>query len=223
VTRLGGNVDEPVRRYLVHAIDDGAPPATRFRLAMTGRIRVGSLWLPFRAEQQLAADAFEWNARVGRGLLQVTDRYAAGTALTEGRLLGRRTLFRADDRDTVRSAAGRAALEACAFAPSTVLPQHGVSWRAESDELIVAAWEVPPERPEVRIRIDRDGAIRSVSAERWNPREHQYVACGADVHAEQRVGAFTIPRHVTVSWWYGSDRATPFFAARLRDLAPVWA
>jgi uncharacterized protein DUF6544 len=221
VTRLRGNVDEPVRRYFAHAIGDGAPPATRFRFGMTGRIRVGRLWLPFSAEQELAAEAFDWRARVGRGLLQVTDLYVAGTALTEGRLLGRRTLFRADDRDTVRSAAGRAALEACAFAPATVLPQHGVTWRAESDELIVAAWELPPERPEVRVRIDRKGAIRSVGAERWNAREHRYVACGADVHAEQRFGAFTVPLHVTVSWWYGSDRATPFFTARLRDFAPA--
>jgi hypothetical protein len=102
-----------------------------------------------------------------------------------------------------------------------VLPQLGVSWRAESDELIVATWELPPERPEVRVRIDRDGAIRSVSAERWNTEEHRYVACGADVHAEQRFRAFTVPSHVTVSWWYGSDRATPFFTARLRGFAPA--
>jgi hypothetical protein len=63
VTRLRGNVDEPVRRYFSHAIDDGAPPATRFRFGMTGRIRVGRLWLPFTAEQELAADAL--NGRPG--------------------------------------------------------------------------------------------------------------------------------------------------------------
>ena len=73
----------------------------------------------------------------------------------------------------------------------------------------------------MRVRIDRDGAIRSVSAERWHAEERRYVPCGADVHAEQRFGAFTIPSRVTVSWWYGSDRAAPFFSARLREFVPV--
>lgn len=215
------DVDEPVRRYFAHAVGEGAPAARRFRLSMTGRIRVGRVWLPFGAEQESARDAFEWRARVGKGVLQVTDRYAAGTALTEGRLLGRRPLFHADDPDTVRSAAGRAALEACVFAPATVLPEHGVSWRAESDDAIVAAWELPPERPEVRIRIAPHGAIRSASAERWHAGEQRYVPCGADVHAEQRFGAFTVASHMTVSWWYGTERAAPFFEARVRHLAPA--
>jgi len=157
-------------------------------------------------------------------VLKVTDRYADGAGVMEGRLFGRRTLFRADDEHTTRSAAARAALDACAFAPPTVLPQYGVNWRAESDELIVAGWELPPERPEVRIRIDHDGAACAVSAVRWDRKDtpdYQYIPCSGDIHAARRFGDFTVPSRVTVSWWYGTQRCAPFFRAQLRDFAPV--
>lgn len=220
-------LDEPVRRYFTHAIREGAPLAGRFRVSMAGRIRVNRLWLPFTAEQEVARGSFTWSARVGVGRmapLTVTDRYADGAGSIAGRLFGRRTLFQADDEATTRSAAGRTALDACAFAPPAVLPQHGVTWRAESPELIVATWAVPPERPEVHIRIAPDGAIRSVRAERWDRQGtpgYQYIPCGGDVLAEQRFGPFTVAGRVSVGWWYGTERFAPFFAASVRDFAPV--
>jgi hypothetical protein len=220
-------LDEPVRRYFTHAIRDGAPLAARFRFTMAGRIKVNGVWLPFAAEQESDRESFVWAARVGVGgltMLTVTDRYADGAGATEGRLFGRRTLFRADDRHTTRSAAGRTALEACVFAPPSLLPQYGVSWRAESDELIVASRDVAPEQPEVRIRIAGDGAIRSVSAERWGRAgtpDYQYIPCGGDIHAERRFGDFTVPSRMAVSWWYGTGRSAPFFKAEIRDFAPV--
>ena len=51
--------------------------------------------------------------------------------------------------------------------PGKSLPPHGVSWRAESDEHIVATVTVPPERPDVHFRIDACGGVRSVWLERW--------------------------------------------------------
>lgn len=221
--RVSG-VEGPVRRYFMRSIAEGAPLALRFRFTMTGRIRVGAVWLPFTAEQESSRDAFAWTARVGIGslpVLHVTDRYAAGAGVTEGRLFARRTVFRADDEETTRSAAGRAAIEACAFAPATVLPEHGVSWRAERDDLIVASWDLPPERPSVRIRIGDDGAIRALSSERWSSQEHRYVPCGGDVQGVKRFGAFSVPTEVTVSWWYGTERAAPFFTARIHDYEPI--
>src|SRR4029079_13060326 len=51
---------------------------------------------------------------------------------------------RADrDRNTARSAAARAALESVAFAPTTVLPQRGVAWRAESERVIIGRFDLP--------------------------------------------------------------------------------
>ena len=95
-------LDEPVRRYLWHAIGPGARRATGVRLEMSGRIRTGA-WLPFTATQECDGRSFEWRARVGTRslpLLTVVDRFADGAGSTEGRLLNRRRIFRADDADT---------------------------------------------------------------------------------------------------------------------------
>ena len=125
--KLAG-VDEPVRRYFSHAISDGAPLPNGVRMAMSGRIKVG-LWLPFTAEQTVDGRSFTWRARVGPGPLtplRVVDRYADDAGSTEGVLLGRVSLFHADDVNTTRSAATRAAIESVVFAPACVLPGGGV-------------------------------------------------------------------------------------------------
>jgi hypothetical protein len=224
---MAAGIDEPLRRYFTHAIREDGQLASRFRLTMTGQIRVMGLWLPFRAEQECGRQSFVWTARVGPGaltVLEVTDRYAEGRGVTQGRLLGRKTLFRADDQNTTRSAAGRAALEACVFAVPSILPQSGLGWRAESEELIVASWSLGQERPEVRIRLREDGAIRSVSTDRWGPdgrQGYRYIPCGGDVHADRRFGDYTVPSAITVSWWHGTERATPFFRARIDSFVPV--
>lgn len=48
-----------------------------------------------------------------------------------------------------------------------MLPGRGVAWQAETENVIVARFDLPLERPEVRARIDEHGAIRTVSALRW--------------------------------------------------------
>lgn len=223
---LVAGADEPVRRFFTHAIAEGAPLARAVRLSMHGRIKVGT-WLPFAAEQESARDAFVWRARVpGRRatVLGVTDRYAAGAGSMEGRLFGRRRVFGVADEHTTRSAAGRAALEAVAFAPVTVLPGRGVSWRAESDEVIVGGWDVPPERPEVRVRLDSDGSVRTVSALRWGPqgdKTHGYVPFGCEVHAERRSGDFAIVGRCTAGWGFETPRYAPFFRAEIDEMVAV--
>ena len=217
-------VDEPVRRYLSHAISDGAPLSSGVRMAMSGRIKVG-LWLPFTAEQTVDGRSFTWRARVGRGPLtplRVVDRYADAAGSTDGRLLGRVTLFHAEDLNTARSAATRAAIESVVFAPSSVLPGGDVAWRAESENVIVARFDLPPERPEVRVRIDERGAMRAVSALRWGnagEKTFRYIPFGGDVHAERRFGDFMVPSALSVGWWFDTPRYAPFFKAKILDIS----
>jgi hypothetical protein len=94
----------------------------------------------------------------------------------------------------------------------------GVRWRAESEEEIIATLDVPPERPELHLRIDPDGAARSGWVMRWHKGrrgERGYVPCGAHVLRERRFGAVTIPSRVAVGWWFGTTRYTPFFEAEI--------
>ena len=216
--------DEPVRRYFGHAIRDGAPLADGVRMAMSGRIKVG-LWLPFTAEQTVDSRSYTWRARVGPGPLtplRVTDRYANAAGSTEGCLLGRVTLFHAHDANTARSAATRAAIECVVFAPPSVLPGCGVSWRAETENVIVARFDLPPERPEVRVRIDEHGAIRTVSALRWGnagEKTFQYIPFGGNVHVERRFGDLVLPSILSVGWWFDTPRYAPFFRAEITTVA----
>ncbi len=221
--KLAG-VDEPVRRYFSHAISDGAPLPNGVRMAMSGRIKVG-LWLPFTAEQTVDGRSFTWRARVGPGPLtplRVVDRYADGAGSTEGVLLGRVSLFHADDVNTARSAATRAAIESVVFAPACVLPGGGVAWRAESEHVIVARFDLPPERPEVRVRIDERGSIRAVRALRWGnagEKTFQYIPFGGEVHAERRFGDFVVPSTLSVGWWFDTARYAAFFKANILDVS----
>jgi hypothetical protein len=214
-------VDEPVRRYLDHALPGGAGHAGS-RLTMAGRIKAG-VWLPFSAVEECDGRSFAWRARVRFVPLQVVDRFADAAGRTEGRLFGRRRLFGADGPDTTRSAAGRAALEAI-WAPASLLPERGVRWRADSDQEIVATFDVPPEQPELHLRIDPHGALRNVSAQRWSDvggDRFRYVPCGCEVHSERRFGDLVVPSEVTVGWWFGTPRWAPFFDASIESLEPV--
>ncbi len=225
--RLVAGLDEPVQRFFTHTIREGAALGRPTRLRMTGTVKVGT-WLPFTADWDGDGRSFRWHARVGtRRLapLEVVDRYADGAGAMKGRLLGRLRLFDAHDADVTRSAAVRAALEASCWAPACLLPQHGVTWRAESDDLIVATWDVPPERPAVRLRIDADGALRRGSALRWGKpggmTEHGYVPMGSEVHAQRRFGDLVVPSRITAGWFFDTPRYAPFFRAEVIDLTTV--
>lgn len=219
------DLDEPVRRYFTHALLPGAPLARGMRLWMAGRIKVRR-WLAFRALWEGDGRSLTWKAAAGpggRGLLRVVDRFADGAGSMDVRLLGRIPLVHATGEDIDRSAAGRTAVEAT-WAPAGLLPERGVSWRAEADDLIVATWELPPERPEVRIRIAADGAMRSSCVMRWDSGDHGrrgYIPCGGDAHAERRFGDIVIPSRLTAGWWYGTPRYEPFFDVEIHAAEPI--
>ena len=227
MTELGhilSAADEPVRRFFVHALTNGASGAERAHLAMRGAVKAG-MWLPFTASEDIDVRSFSWTARVGIGrltVLRVTDRFADGDGSTDGRLLGRLRVLHATGPDTSRSAAGRVALELVAFAPQLVLPRNGITWSAVADDHIAVTLDVPPEPTVVHVRVDDRGAMRSVSALRWgNPDggAFDYVPCGCEVHDERRFGAVVIPARFSVGWWFGTQRYSPFFRAEITAYA----
>ena len=135
------------------------------------------------------------------------------------------TLFHAEDVNTARSAATRAAIESVVFAPPSVLPGRGVTWRADTDDIILARFALPPERPEVRLRVDEHGAIRTVSALRWGnagEKTFQYIPFGGDVQAERRFGDLVLPSTLSVGWWFDTPRYAPFFRAEINAVTPAF-
>jgi hypothetical protein len=218
-------LDEPVRRYLTHAVSDGAVVPVGVRLTMAGRINVGR-WLSFTAEQEFRGHAFRWSARAGLRHLKpvdVVDSYGDGAGSTEGRLFGRLRFLQANDENTAHAAAGRAAVETI-WVPGALLPGPGVFWRAESDEVIVVRLNIPPEHPDVTIRIGATGVVRSVSLLRWGnagQKHFSYIPFGGDIHAERRFGDLILPSEVSVGWWWGTPRYEPSFEATILDAEPL--
>jgi hypothetical protein len=215
-------LDEPVRRYLTHAIPPGAPLARPVQLQMEGRIRVRR-WRRFSATESCDGRSYRWDARLRVGpvtVLEVVDTFGAGEGCTDGLLFGHMKLFHAGDEHTTRSSAGRAALETI-WCPTALVPERGVAWRADGDDRIVATFDVPPESVELTIEIAADGAVRSASLPRWSNvgrDDYGYVPCGATVHAEHGFAGLTVPSELTVAWWFGTPRALPYFRARVSDL-----
>jgi hypothetical protein len=216
------DLDEPVRRYLRHALAPGTPLRRGVHLEMGGHIKVGA-WLRFRSVWEGDGRSFSWRATAGPGplpLLRVHDQFSAGRGFMDIRLrsglrrLPALKLLHAQGDDVARSGAGRAALEAL-WVPMALLPDRGVGWRADSHDLIVASREVPPERPEVHIRIGPDGLVRSYSALRWRGGKQGYVPFGVDVLAETRFGPLTIPGRLTAGWGHGTADWSPFFRAEV--------
>jgi hypothetical protein len=147
----------------------------------------------------------------------------AGSGSTDGRIFGRLSFLHADDENTARAGAARGAVESI-WVPASLMPDRGVTWRAETPNLIVANFDVPPERPEVRLTIDNAGAVRSVSVMRWgnvDQDDYGYIPFGGIVSADRRFGDFVLPSQVRVGWWFGTRRFAPFFEAEILDAAPV--
>jgi len=218
-------LDEPVRRYFEHALAPGAPLIPGMRLEMTGRIDAG-VSMRFRGRWEGDGRRFRWSVTAGPfgvPALRVVDRFEDRHGSMDIRLRPGLRLLHAEDEDTTRSAAGRAAAEAM-WAPAGLLPQLGVTWNAESDEVIVAAWDVPPERPQLRLGIDAEGAVRTASLLRWDGGRHGvrgYIPCGGHVLENRRFGDVTIPSRVSIGWWYGTPRYKPFFEATVTAASPI--
>jgi hypothetical protein len=218
-------LDEPVRRYFLHALAPGAPLARAVRLGLAGHIRVGA-WLRFASVWDGDGRSFSWQATAGPGpfaFLRVRDQFADGSGFVDIRLrpplgpLPAVKLLHAENADTARSGAGRAALEAL-WAPAALLPSRGVSWRADSEDVVVASWDVPPERPELHITLDPTDAVRSWRAHRWRDGRAGYVPFGADVHGERTFGGVTIPSRLTAGWGHGTTAWAPFFRCQVTRL-----
>jgi hypothetical protein len=216
---------EPVRRYLRHAIPDGAAVPAGVELEMTGRIRAG-VWLPFRATQRCDGRSFVWCASIGLGPLRplvITDRYENAVGSMTGTVLGGWKIIDQTNEDTARSAAGRAALESV-FAPGSLLPGRGFHWHVAGEDHIVAITYNHPERVEVHLHVGHDGQLHRLSARRWGEvtKGHfGYHQFGADVQAERRFGALVIPSRVIAGWGYGTDHYIPFFDAAITAARPV--
>lgn len=198
----------PVSRWLRRAIEPGAPLRRGARLEMHGTIKVGR-WMRFTARQVLAPSGFVWAADAGRFPLRIRgfDRCTDGTGEMRWKLGGLVPVMTADDDNTYRSSAGRLAGEAMLL-PGAALGDD-IHWSPLDDERAVATVATESFTHQVTVRIDDEGALRSVSLPRWgNPdrKAHREVTFGVEMGGELRAGGQVVPTSLNAGWWFGTDR-----------------
>jgi hypothetical protein len=212
----------PARRYFLHAITPGTSLSTTVHLRMSGsfRLQPEAAWLPMQAEQILAPpQGFVWKARVGKGLwLDGGDRYAEGQGRMRIWLWGILPVVNASGSDITRGQIGRLAAESI-WAPAALLPRHGVSWEAVSDEAARARLEIAGEPVELTVYVDPEGRLRGLTLLRWGDRtddgRYGYVPFGGEFAEERTFGGYTIPTQISAGWWFGAHRYFEFFRARI--------
>jgi hypothetical protein len=220
---LVADLPGPARRYFLHAIRPETPLAHAAQLTMAGESRLGPRlpWLPFRARQLLAPpDGLVWEANVGQGLTRFAgaDTYAHGRGQVAFRLWDLLPVARAGGPDVSRAARGRLAIESI-WQPAALLPQRGVTWTSIDDRTARALVPIDGETIPLTLTIASDGGLQRVTMKRWGnlTPDGQYASIpfGADACAERTFGGYTVPSDLRVSWWYGTERAFPFFRASL--------
>lgn len=105
-------LDEPVRRYFLHAIKPGTQLATHVELEMSGsfRLKPDADWLPMKAWQIISRlPGFVWKANIGKGLLNFSgaDYYSQGKGRIRFSLWGLIPIANARSKEIDRSSAGR--------------------------------------------------------------------------------------------------------------------
>jgi hypothetical protein len=213
----------PVQRYFRSAIRPGTPLAVAARLRMRGEIKLG-FWLPFRAREVLAPrHGFFWAARVG-GVIVGSDRYADDSGGMEWKLMGIVPLLRAASRDVARSSAERAAAEAF-WLPTSLLPQFGVAWSADDDNVIRASFVVGTHPVKIEFLLEADGRVRSLVLDRWGDPDnsgrwglHRF---GVEVTGYATFDGVAIPSRGRAGWHFGTERWDEGFRYAITDLRLV--
>ncbi len=214
------NLEEPVRRYFLHAIEPGTPLADRVELTMSGSFRLvpDGEWLPMQATQIISmSPGFVWKAKIGRGLSRFSgaDYYSRDRGQMKFSLWGLIPLVDAHNDNITRSSIGRLIGEYALWLPSALLPQYGVSWRAISDNIIQASFKMDDELVILTLEIDRDGKLLYLSLPRWGDDTEEgnwdYIPFGGEILAEQTFGGYTVPTKLNAGYWFGTERYWAFF------------
>lgn len=217
------DLDEPVRRYFLHAIAPGTLLATYAELEMSGsyRSKPDADWLPMQSSQIISsAKGFVWKANIGKNLIKFSgaDYYAWDRGRVIISLWGLIPLVDARDENINRSSAGRLASEYI-WLPSALLPQNGVTWQAISDNTIQADFKIDNEPITLTLTINADGKLLGMSLSRWGDKtetgDWQYLPFGGEMVAEKTFDGYTVPVKIGAGWWFGTDKYWAFFQANV--------
>jgi hypothetical protein len=183
-------------------------------------------WLSFTSSGKGDGRSFSWEATAGPGpLLRVHDRFADGVGFMDVRVrppferLPALKLLHVENEDTARSGARPGRTGGAVDARVRSLPSRGVAWRADSDEVIVARWDVLPTRAGAAHHAStatgpcgRGGRSAGATAGR------AIMPFGADAHAERTVRRPHDPEPADRRLGTRHERVGPFFRCEVTTL-----
>lgn len=208
-----GHLPPPAQRFLGSALPDGVPLHDAVHLSMSGEIKLAGRWLPFTAEQILRAEVgFVWAPVVGGRLIRFVGADALGPegARIEFRLHGRIPIVRGAGPDIARSAHGRLAAETVAWLPAALTPQAGARWTAVDEHRATVTVRGPGEPTDIEITVDSDGALKSMSLQRWkdSAKPPAFAPFGGTVDSGFVTGeGIRVAGSGTVGWDWDTPRA----------------
>ena len=213
-----------VGRYLGAVTDPGTPVDHAARIEMHGHLKLGR-WIPFTGVEVLdPRRGFRWLARLARGLISGSDRYTAGAAAMDWRLLGIIPIVRARGPDVARSSAARAGGESI-WLPTSLLPRHGIRWEAADDATLLASFPIDDVEIALTHQLDTDGQLQSIALDRWGDPDRtgtwDWHRFGGHLGEHRTFDGITIPTVGRLGWHVGTDRWTDgeFFRYTITDLA----
>ncbi len=213
----------PVQRYFLHSIAPGTPLASSVSLEMSGSFRMAQdkPWIPMQAKQITSAlKGFVWKPVIGRGLFKFmgADYYANKSGRMRFYLWGLIPLVNAHSPDINRSSIGRFVGEFF-WLPSALLPQRNVTWKVIDETTIQASLKIDGEPIMLTLLIDLEGKLLKLSLPRWGEHtedgSYTHIPFGGEFQEEHTFGGFTIPSQISAGWWFGTERYSEFFRAKI--------
>ena len=214
------DLPDPVQRYFLTAIKPGTPLHRASRIEMTGTFDLGSRDAPkplgMTAQQVLAGpDGFLWQARMESGISG-----SDSGSWTRFWVMGLIPVARAGgDADHMRSAFGRAVIEAAVWLPTSVLPQPGVEWEALDKHRIRVTITRNGMTQSADLTLDTDGHVIEAVLPRWsnaNPdKVYQVQPFGGWLWDHRDFGGLVVPAEAEVGNFYGTPDYHPFFMSRI--------
>lgn len=224
---LVSGLPETAQRYFNFSLQPGAKLYRNVRLEMHGELGLGDKtqpnYFPFTATQFIVpARGFTWALRANQFpmLIGGSDVLWDDQSWTRFWLFGVVPVARAGgDDDHFMSAEGRLLVEMAAWCPAALLPQNGIEWTQEGQN-IARAWRTSSTgRHWVDIHLNAAGQPKAYVIDRWSNAnaKGQYVLqpFGGTPHAFIDIDGIKIAGHVDVGNHFGKEAFFPFFKARL--------
>ncbi|WP_424983272.1 DUF6544 family protein [Maritalea sp. S77] len=224
------DLPEAAQRYFNFSLRTGAPLKQNLRLTMEGQLGLGNAehpnYFPFGATQTIVPDrGFTWVLH-SKGLPMVisgSDMMWDNQSWTRFWLYGLVPVARmGGSEDHFKSAEGRLLVELAAWNPAALLPQNGVEWTQEGQNVARAWITTSTGRHWVDIRLKGAGVPMAYEIARWsnaNPKGvYQPQPFGGTPLKFTEIGGITIASQVDVGNHFGTADYFPFFRATLTEI-----